>query len=443
MKVDLLDKVRYTIEKYDMAQKSERLLAGLSGGADSVALVVCLQRLGYDVEACHVNHCLRGEESDRDEEFCVRLCERLGIELTVKRIDVKGYCQANSLSTEEGARVLRYRAFDEIGADKICTAHNLNDCLETAVFNLARGTGLKGLASIPPVRDNIIRPLIMCSRDEIEGFLASIGQDFVTDSTNLEDEYSRNKIRHNVLPVMKLINPSLLNTYAQTYEFLKEDSDHLEREAESAYQASKVDSGYSVEILTELDFSIRRRTLMKIFKGEDLPVSNDIIMLADGILFGGGKINVKENYFAAVRGGVLYFYQNIAEDKPYQEEIKLDVPSTVSWQGRRLCFEIVENNGSFKNVNKKFANSCMDYDKIKGELVIRKRRAGDRIMLVNRDFSSDIRILMKKAFAPHIRDKAVILYDDDGAVLAESFGAADRVRIDSSTTRALIFYEVL
>lgn len=440
MKIDLAQKVLDTINKYDMAEKSERLLVGLSGGADSVALLLCLNKLGYDISAVHINHCLRGEESDRDERFCVELCKKIGIDIQVRRIDVTGYCKANSLSTEEGARVLRYQAFSEIGADKICTAHNLNDCLETAVFNLARGSGLKGLASIPPVRDNIIRPLIKCSRDEIEAYLADLGQDFVTDSTNLEDEYNRNKIRHNILPVMKLINPSLMNTYAQTYDYIRQDSDLLDELSEQAYQDSKLDTGYSVKKLSELKFPVRRRALMHIFKAEGLPFSNDIIMLADKLLATGEKVNVKGDCFAAVRSGVLYFY-NAASSENYEAETKV-ADGELSWQGRALRFEVLEIDGGFENVHKKFANSCLDYDKINGSPILRKRRAGDKIRLVNRDFSSDIRILMKKALPSHLRDKAVIIYDDEGAVLVEGFGAAERVRIDSSTKKVLVFYEI-
>ena len=147
---NFLVKVASTIEKFNMANKSERLLVCLSGGADSVTLLLCLYELGYDVCACHVNHHLRGEESDRDQHFCEKLCEKLGVELKVFHADVVGYCKEHSVSTEEGARKLRYDFFDSIGADKICTAHSLSDCLETAIFNLARGTGLKGICGIPP-----------------------------------------------------------------------------------------------------------------------------------------------------------------------------------------------------------------------------------------------------------------------------------------------------
>ena len=150
--MEMISKVRDTISEYDMISYGENVLVGLSGGADSVCLLLCLMELGINISAFHVNHNLRGEESLRDKRFCVSLCEKLGVKIYTADIDVTGYCEKNHLSIEEGARELRYRELMSIGADKIATAHNINDCLETTVFNLARGTGLKGLCSIPPKR---------------------------------------------------------------------------------------------------------------------------------------------------------------------------------------------------------------------------------------------------------------------------------------------------
>ena len=190
----MLNKVAKTIEKYNMIKKSERILVGLSGGADSVSLLLCLRELGYDISACHINHQLRGDESLRDENFCIKLCRDLDIPIDVHRINVKEYCKMNSTSLEDGARKLRYNIFSNAETEKIATAHTLSDCFETLLFNIVRGTGLKGLCSIPPVRDNIIRPLIDCTREDILEFLKKHNQSFVTDSTNLETEFTRNKV---------------------------------------------------------------------------------------------------------------------------------------------------------------------------------------------------------------------------------------------------------
>ena len=208
----MIEKVRNTVEKYHMANTEESVLCCLSGGADSVALLLCLHEIFPQVRACHINHQLRGEESLRDECYCVEICQKLGVPIEVRRVDAKEYAQKLGKSVEEGARILRYQIFEEMGCDKIATAHSLSDCIETAIFNFARGTGITGLASIPPVRGKIIRPLIECSRAEIEAFLSQRGVDWVTDSTNLTDDYTRNRIRHNIVPQLRQINPSLEKT---------------------------------------------------------------------------------------------------------------------------------------------------------------------------------------------------------------------------------------
>ena len=439
MKSELAAKVERTIRKFHMAEKGERLLVGLSGGADSAALLLCLDELGYDVSACHVNHCIRGEEADRDQHFCERLCEGLGIGITVRRVDVPAYCRANPVSEEEGARLLRYNALQRISADKICTAHNLDDCLETTLFNLARGSGLKGIASIPPVRGNIIRPLIECSRADIEAYLAERGQDFVTDSTNLLDEYSRNKLRHKVVPVLREINPSLMETFAKTLGFLREDSAFLEKTADKAFEESIIEDGFSRKTIRGLDYPLRRRVIMRILAKNDIGISQDKIELIEQLVNNGGKASVKSECFAYTKSDVLYIYNENNRPKSAEDEVVIRPDTVIIWQNRHICFKIIEIDGKFENVNKKFANSCLDYDKIKGVIVLRKRRAGDRIKLVNREFSSDVRNLMKQAFPAHKRSSAVILADDDGVVLAETFGAADRVRIDSTTKRVLVF----
>ena len=182
-----LRKIQQTIAEYGMLKPGEPVLVALSGGADSVALLLSLRELGYPVRACHLHHGLRGGEADRDERFCRELCAQKGVRLSVRRVDAAAYARETHESVETAARALRYAFFRETaGGSKTATAHTADDNLETMLFHLARGTGLDGLAGIPPVRDGIVRPLITCTREEVEAFLAARGQGFVTDSTNLE-----------------------------------------------------------------------------------------------------------------------------------------------------------------------------------------------------------------------------------------------------------------
>ena len=208
------DKVLSTIKANEMIKQGDRVIVGLSGGADSVALLCVLlelkDELGITLSAVHINHCLRGAESDSDELFCQKLCAEKEIDFTAHRIDVKSYCEQNKIGTEEGARALRYSIFEAADPTaKIATAHTLSDNVETVIMNLARGSALDGLCGIPPVRGRIIRPIIDCSRSDVEAFLAKLGQSYVTDSTNLTDDYSRNRVRHNVIPILKQLNPEL------------------------------------------------------------------------------------------------------------------------------------------------------------------------------------------------------------------------------------------
>lgn len=209
--MSLVEQTAQTIAQYEMLEPEQRVLVALSGGADSVALLLVLRELGYPVYVYHLNHCLRGEESERDAEFVHSLCTKLHVSCTIEREDVQGYAQQLGESIETAARRLRYerlrRCAQEQGIERIATAHTADDNLETMLFHLARGTGAKGMTGIPPVRGNLIRPIFRAVRTEIEVYLETVGQTFVTDSSNLTLDYTRNRIRHAVVPVLRQINP--------------------------------------------------------------------------------------------------------------------------------------------------------------------------------------------------------------------------------------------
>lgn len=211
------------------------VLVALSGGADSVALLLFLlsakDRYGFALSACHVNHGIRGKEAQRDEDFCTALCQQRGVPLVVKRVDVPAFCRENKLGTEEGARKLRYAALQEaadaLGCDAIATAHNADDHLETVLFHLARGSGSRGMMGIPFLRGNIMRPLLPLTKEEILAFLQEKGQAFVTDSTNEDDVYRRNFIRKSILPAMRQLNPEAARASLSMSETLREDEAFL------------------------------------------------------------------------------------------------------------------------------------------------------------------------------------------------------------------------
>lgn len=215
-------KIDAYIKKYNLLNTSDLYIIALSGGADSVALLLLLHEAGYRVHAAHCNFHLRGAESDRDEAFCVELCEKLGVELYRAHFDTHEYAELHKVSIEMAARELRYSWFaqlcKDVGAAGVCVAHHRDDSVETVLLNLVRGTGLRGLTGIQPKQKmsqknrpsvTCLRPLLCVSRAEIEDFLAKRGQKYVTDSTNLEADVQRNKIRLQVLPLLRELNPAV------------------------------------------------------------------------------------------------------------------------------------------------------------------------------------------------------------------------------------------
>ncbi len=224
-----LERVRETIERFELLSAGEEVLVGLSGGADSVYCLLALLRLGYRVRAVHVNHGLR-PTADRDEEFVRGLCSSLGIPLTVKRVKVEG-----GGSLEERAREVRYRVLKEEArrrrVGRVCLAHNLSDAYETALFNLSRGTGAFGLV-LPPRSGIFVRPLILLWRDEIREALRNAGIGWVEDESNYDPKFSRNFIRMNVVPKMMEVFPDLPRRFRRTYLLLSRERAFLKGEVE-------------------------------------------------------------------------------------------------------------------------------------------------------------------------------------------------------------------
>lgn len=224
--MDFVNKIRQYIISNNLLKDGADVIVGLSGGADSTALLKVLLTLGYRCTAVHCNFHLRGAESDRDQQFVTELCSRLGIRLEVCHYDTESYASQHGISIEMAARELRYPDFNRImqerQASAVCIAHHRDDSVETLLLNLIRGTGLRGLTGIKPVNGNIIRPLLCVSRTEIEQWLTETGQPYVTDSTNLETDYTRNKIRNQLLPLMRTINPDADNAINTTSQHLQQ-----------------------------------------------------------------------------------------------------------------------------------------------------------------------------------------------------------------------------
>ena len=221
MSTVLEQKALCALRQYSLFSQGDRIAVGVSGGADSVALLRFLAALrpqfGWDLVVCHIQHGLRGAEADRDEVFVRALAEQLGLPCAVSRIDAAALALRDHISVEEAGRMARYAFFAQTAGEggRIATAHTLDDSIETVLMNLVRGTGLRGLCGIPRIRGNIVRPLLDCTRAEVEDYLGALGQPYCTDSTNLTDDYTRNRIRHDILPRLCALNPNFSGAMAR------------------------------------------------------------------------------------------------------------------------------------------------------------------------------------------------------------------------------------
>ena len=306
-------RVAEALKKYGMLEACRNVTVGLSGGADSCALLGVLRELSGELDmslsACHINHSLRGAESDRDEAFARSLCERLGVPIEVYRVDVRASAGKHE-SIEEAARRLRYGCFGEARGkfgSVIATAHTAGDSAETVLMNLLRGTGTKGLAGIPPVRDGIIRPLILCTREQTENYCRTHGIDYVTDSTNLEDDCTRNRIRHKVIPLLEEFNPSFIAAVSRMTEAVSDDESFLAECAARCAQECRTEGGYDSRRLGELHPAVLFRVIAAELRANGVEPSRlRVSQCTELIRRGMGRVNLCRDKFACVRKKVFF-----------------------------------------------------------------------------------------------------------------------------------------
>ncbi len=432
----MICKVRKTLCKYLMTDSTDEIIVGFSGGADSACLLYILYLLkdefNFKLKAAHVNHCLRGEESERDENFVRDFCSKFSIPLYLKKVDVFTEAKTCGKSIEEYGREVRYDFFNLLSGSttKIATAHNLNDCEETMLFNLTRGSSLKGLCSIPPVRGNIIRPLIECSRNEIEKFCDENKINFVNDSTNFSDEYTRNKIRLNVIPVLKEINPSFDESFYRCVSSLRDDEKFLSDLADDLFNKIKLDFGFDSFVLNNSDVALKNRVISRIIyeKCNVIPERKHIEAVSS--ILDGGKTEIICDEIVIVRNGRLFFESDIEKNRVHESKVVFDENNF--WTNQKLSLKI--SSECTQKVYKEMLLSTFDYDKIVGELVVRKRQEGDKIALPVRKVTKTLKKLFNEIkINPEERDNLFVLADEKSVIWVEKIGSDIRVMPDNNT----------
>ncbi len=367
-------KVTETIQQYDMLQKGDTVCIGVSGGKDSVALlhILCHLRQTYALNLCavHIHHGIRGEQADDDERFVKALCETTGVAFRSFHFDVPALAKSRGISEETCGREVRYEAFESIGADKIATAHTLSDSVETMLFHLARGTGSKGLCGIPPVRGNIIRPLIACTSEEVLTYLTQNAFPYREDETNRSEAYTRNFIRLSVLPLLKQINPSFEQTVLQTMSVLTAQNDYFTAMAKDFVRRN----GYRVEKIKALPPALQHETVRYIIEKETgtVPEYKHIKAICFN-LQDGAKRQINAGITVRVRRGALEFPKQQAE-QPYSFTVN-EGTYTLPIGILHAC---VINCKQFENLSEHLFSFAVDYDTINSNLICRNKRAGDR-----------------------------------------------------------------
>lgn len=420
--------VESTITKYNMLDYGDTVIVALSGGADSVCLLHNLvsikEKYNLKVMACHVNHHLRGEEADNDMAFCKELCRQNNIEIFIKEIDVVKLSDELKISHEECGRKYRYEFFNSLSEkynSKIATAHNSDDNLETTIYNMTRGASLKGLSGIPKVRDCIIRPLIETSRERIELYCKHFGLVYVTDSTNLTDEYTRNKIRHNVIPVLKEINPSVENTVLQMNSTLGEIADYIEKSGYLLLKIAQCGDGYLTNKLKDANKVVLKEAIAILFRQNNFTYSRKHIEETLTIIENGGKINLKKKLSAVNKQGL---FRIVSTENNEFFSAKIDIEKPVVYKEKVLSFENVKINGKF---DKFTSNNYINNDIITPNLRLRNRLAGDTIYLAKRKVTKSLKKLMNELKIPEEkRDSILVLADGNEVHWIEDIAVSEK-----------------
>ena len=359
-------RVQQFINEKKLLDTYGKVLVALSGGADSVALLRVLLSSGYSCECAHCNFHLRGEESDKDELFVQHLCDRMGSKLHLAHFDTRSYASANKLSIEMAARELRYAWFEElraqVGANAIAVAHHRDDSVETILLNLIRGTGINGLKGIAPRNGNIVRPLLQESRESIEEYLRALEQDYVTDSTNLQDVYMRNKIRLNILPMMKELNPSVAESIQETGVRLAEVARIYNRDRKEVLN----------RVLKEISADERQLCIVDVL--QDVAPESLLYEALSPLGFNAAQVKDILHCIIAEQSGKRFF--------SLQWEVLRDRDSLlihrrgVGNEVLELLVDEQEITSGFMVPKDRFI-ACVDADKITQPLILRKCRVGD------------------------------------------------------------------
>ncbi|MCL2819455.1 MAG: tRNA lysidine(34) synthetase TilS [Oscillospiraceae bacterium] len=451
----LISKVLDYSDEYGMLPESGLVLLCVSGGADSMCLLEVMRHISYEsgfsIAVAHYNHLLRGEESDRDETFVMEICEDHGIPFYSGRGDVANFAKKRGFSIEEAARNMRYEFFfntaELTGAERIATAHTMDDNAETMILNLARGAGANGMSGIPPVRDTVIRPLLHVSRNEVIAFIKEREIPFVNDSSNSLEIHTRNKVRRSIIPLIKDINPRFNEAASAAAEIFRADEEFISEIANIFIHDCCVGLTTEASGLAVLPFSVSSRVIRKLYGGNlSFNHVKDVIALCAG-----------DNPSASLSlpGMVVYreYSRVIFDEKPKDSDNEFApvYPTTgnsfiILGLGLRItCKAVVySENMSKLEINKEFTTFVFKTIDICGKISVRSRREGDSVKLIGQSGTKTLKkLFIEKRIPVRKRSLIPVICDDEGVLGVYKIGAGARAApMPGDPVTMIIFEEI-
>lgn len=442
-----MKRIEKFIQKYHMLTCGDKVIAGVSGGADSVCLFLMLlelrEKIGFDLIAVHVHHGLRGEAADQDQRFVEALCEQHRIPLEIFRVNLESIAKKRKQSLEEAGRMVRREAFDSVckkyGGNKIALAHHQNDNAETLLWNLSRGTGLDGLGGIRPVNGKFIRPLLCMNRKEIEEYLAKRKQSYCIDETNAGTDYTRNKLRHLVLPILEeQVNSAAVRHMNETMEQIWELQEYMQEQVEAAYQECVQEhfekacwiqiQQKSFETFPELIKKMVIRKGMEQVGGKKRDLSHkhvDVMMELMNKQVGRTldlpyEMHAKRNYEGIrLEKQRTYSFGEEKKAEIMQEcmsELNIPGETILADRNLKLRCKILEKpkNLSIKDIPQKIYTKWFDYGIIKSSLYIRTRQAGDTIVIDEKGHQKKLKNwFVDEKIPKEVRDSQLLLAENN------------------------------
>lgn len=444
----ITEKVMETLAAYRMIPPQGQIVVGVSGGADSMALVHFLFHLIHNKKrlvVAHVNHGLRGEEAFRDERFVEVWCADHGVAFAHQEVDVRKLAEETGIGEEACGREVRYRFFDSLvqgPEDRIATAHTLSDSCETLFLHLASGAGLRGMCGIPAVRGRIIRPFIGLTREDIEYYCTYHAIQYVTDSTNASSAYTRNRIRKGLPPLLKTVNPAWEQAAARAMQSFSEDEACLSAMAEDALNGARRPDGYWLTDLQTLPLSVLLRAVRMAAEEQGCGRVSEMHLraCADCICNGRGEVSLPGGISFRVEHQILCFFPSRREK--FSLKTSFVWPKTLTGDGRiviidTLCTSLLESEKKQHKFHNLFLSDTFDCDKITQDLVLRTRQEGDRFFPAGRNVRKSLRKLFNEAKLSSFEKECALILEAQGEIVwLEGFGVSEHYRVTEKTVSA-------